>query len=164
MTAGERPIAKGLTVHVRVLPACGQEIERAQLRQAARAAFKSAGGQGGGALTVMVTDDEQIRELNRVYRHVDAPTDVLAFGETEATGFIAPAGEAGYWGDIIISYPRALEQAALYGHPVQEEMVLLVVHGTLHLMGYDHEQADEKAEMWGVQSAALARLGIGWQP
>jgi probable rRNA maturation factor len=165
MTSGARKVARRLTVNVRVLPSYAQEIERADLRRAARAAFKSAGGQGAGGLTVMVTDDAQIRELNRVYRSVDAPTDVLAFGETgEADGFIAPAGEAKYWGDIIISYPRALEQAATYGHPLHEELALLVVHGTLHLMGCDHEQAADKEKMWGAQNAALVQLGINWQP
>ena len=175
MTSGEGKVAQRLTVHVRALPIFAQAIEHAHLRKAARAAFKSAGGQGGGALTVMVTDDDQIRDLNRIYRRVDAPTDVLAFGEVatasralggtgEADGFKAPTEEAKYWGDIIISYPRALEQAALYGHPPQEELALLVVHGTLHLMGYDHEQADDKEKMWGAQHSALVRLGIGWQP
>jgi probable rRNA maturation factor len=165
MTPNEGKVSKRLTVNIQVLPIYAHDVERANLQKAARAAFKNAGGMGASALTVMVADDAQVRELNRVYRSVDAPTDVLAFGEAgDANGFIAPLRETKYWGDIIISYPRAMEQAATYGHPLQEELSLLVVHGTLHLMGYDHEQADDKEKMWGAQHAALVQLGICWQP
>lgn len=165
MTRREPTLSRRLTVHVQVLPVYAKDVERIYLQRAVRAAFRCAGGQGGGALTVLVTDDAQVQELNRAYRGVDAPTDVLAFGATgEAGGFILPSQEAPYWGDIVISYPRALEQAATYGHPLREELALLVIHGTLHLMGYDHEQADDKEKMWRLQQAALAQLGIGWQP
>jgi probable rRNA maturation factor len=154
-----------LTVSVQILPAYAGNVKRIHLQQAARAAFNSAGGQTSGVLTLIVTDDAQVRELNRVYRSVDAPTDVLAFAEAGGPdGFIAPQGEPHYWGDIIISYVRAMEQAAMYGHPVEEELSLLVVHGVLHLMGYDHEQASDKREMWDLQNAALVQLGIPWQP
>lgn len=165
MTQSEGKVPKRLTVNVHVLPTYAAGVQRTSLRKAARAAFKSAGGQGAGALTVLVTDDAQILELNLVYRGVDAPTDVLAFGEAGgANELIPPLGETKYWGDIIISQPQAMEQAAAYGHPLQEELSLLVVHGTLHLMGYDHEQADDREKMWKVQNAALVELGIGWQP
>lgn len=164
MSPEEGKISKRLSVHIHVLPIYAQHVDRTQLQKAARAAFGCAGGQSAGALTVMVTDDAQVQELNRTYRSVDAATDVLAFGAAgEANGFIPPAGETLYWGDIIISYPRAMEQAAAYGHPLPEELSLLVVHGTLHLMGYDHEQADDKEKMWDAQNAALAQLGIRWQ-
>jgi probable rRNA maturation factor len=165
MTPNEGKASKRLTVNVRILPLYAKDVERASVQKAARAAFKSAGGQGAWALTVMVTDNAQILKLNLVYLGVDAPTDVLAFGAAdEANGFILPPGETQYWGDIVISYPRAMEQAATYGHPLQEELSLLVVHGTLHLMGYDHEQADDKEKMWGAQHSALVQLGICWQP
>jgi probable rRNA maturation factor len=165
MTPAEGKAPRLLTVNVHVIPLYAKYVERASLRKAARAAFLSAGGQGGGALTVMVTDDGQVRELNRIYRSVDAPTDVLAFSEAGgANEFVPPPGEAKYWGDIIISYPRAMEQAATYGHALQEELSLLAVHGMLHLMGYDHELSDDKEKMWRAQNAALAQLGINWQP
>jgi probable rRNA maturation factor len=165
MTPNEGNASKRLTVNVRILPLYAKGVVRANLQKAARAAFKSADAQGAGALTVLVTDDAQILKLNLVYLGVDAPTDVLAFGAADETnGFIPPPGETQYWGDIIISYPRAMEQATTYGHPLQEELSLLVVHGTLHLMGYDHEQADDKEKMWGAQHSALVQLGICWQP
>jgi probable rRNA maturation factor len=116
-------------------------------------------------LTVLFTDDAQIRELNRVYRGVDAVTDVLAFGEAaEAGNFVTPPEAVDYLGDVVVSYPRAVEQAAAYDHPAEEELAVLVVHGVLHLLGYDHEALNDGAEMWRVQSNALARLGIHWQP
>jgi probable rRNA maturation factor len=165
MTPNESTASRRLKVNVRILPEYARDVEPAELQRAARAAFKSAGAQSGGALTVLVTDDAQVRELNRAYRRVDAATDVLAFGEVgEGNGFISPPEGSKYWGDIVISCPRATEQAAADGHPLQEELSLLVVHGALHLMGYDHEQADDKEKMWTAQHAALVQLGIAWLP
>jgi probable rRNA maturation factor len=165
MMPNEGKASKRLKVNVCILPEYAGDVKPADLQRAARAAFKSAGAQSAGALTVLVTDNAQVRELNRVYRRVDAPTDVLAFGEVgEANGFISPPEGSKYWGDIVISYPRATEQAATYGHPLQEELSLLVVHGTLHLMGYDHEQADDREKMWTAQHTALVQLGIAWEP
>jgi probable rRNA maturation factor len=92
--------------------------------------------------------------LNRQYLGVDAPTDVLSF----PVGEVDPESEALYLGDILISYPQALAQAEAAGHPVQAELQLLVVHGTLHLLGYDHAEEDEKTLMWKAQDEILARL------
>jgi probable rRNA maturation factor len=108
------------------------------------------------ALTIVITGDEQIHELNRQYRDVDAPTDVLSF----ATQFIDPESQDHYLGDVIISYPRAAEQAQKRGHPVEDELQLLVVHGVLHLFGHDHAESDEKNRMWKAQGEILSLLGI----
>ncbi len=152
-----------LRIHCRVAPPFTRKVKRASLRRAAQAAFESAGEERSGELTLVVTDDARVKELNRVYRGVDSPTDVLAFGDTsEADGLLPPSTI--YFGDVVISYPRTVEQAAAYGHPIEEELSLLVVHGVLHLLGYDHVQTSDQEEMWRVQSAALARLGIHWQP
>jgi probable rRNA maturation factor len=67
-------------------------------------------------------------------------------------------------GDIVISYPRAVEQAAEYGHSVLDELLILAVHGALHLLGHDHESAEDKEEMWCAQAEVLAELAIPWQP
>ena len=76
-------------------------------------------------------------------------TEVLAFGAQGEAGPFVAAPEAGkYLGDVIVSYPRASEQAEQLGHPAGEEMDLLVVHGILHLLGYDHATPDERAIMW----------------
>ncbi len=109
-------------------------------------------------LSIVVDDDARLQELNKEFLGIDAPTDVLSFpsGEEE------PDLETGrvYLGDVIISYPRAVEQANAAGHPVLSELQLLVVHGALHLLGHDHAGPEEKAEMWSAQGEILRILGV----
>jgi probable rRNA maturation factor len=156
---------QALKIYLRIAPAFAATVEQASLRRAVQAAFESVGGEPAGELTVVITDDAEVKRLNRVYRGVDASTDVLAFGDVGGAGAFVPSPEADlYLGDIVISYPRAVEQAAEYGHSTERELSLLVVHGVLHLLGYDHEEMEDRGPMWRLQSAALGRLGIHWQP
>jgi probable rRNA maturation factor len=112
-----------------------------------------------GEVTLVVTDDEGIRELNRDFLDRDAATDVLAFAAQEDAGDFISAPEAGsYLGDVIISYPRAVAQAEELGHLAGQELELLIVHGVLHLLGYDHADAEEKAVMWAKQETILSSL------
>lgn len=108
------------------------------------------------SLTIMLTDDAQLQQLNRDYRNVDAPTDVLSFEAHERD----PETDTIYLGDILISVPRAAKQAQTGGHAIEDEVQLLIVHGVLHLLGHDHAEAEEKAEMWAAQAKILARLGL----
>ena len=108
-------------------------------------------------ITIVLTDDAQLHELNRDYLGVDAPTDVLSFPASE----LDPETGSTYLGDILISIPRATQQAQAAGHPIEAEVQLLVVHGVLHLLGYDHAEAQEKARMWAEQAKVLERLGLG---
>lgn len=107
-------------------------------------------------ITIVLTDDRQLHELNLDYLGVDAPTDVLSFPASE----MDPETGTTYLGDIILSIPRAIAQAQAGGHPVEAEAQLLVVHGTLHLLGYDHATDEEKAVMWGEQAKVLEKLGL----
>ncbi|MEN4013211.1 MAG: rRNA maturation RNase YbeY [Chloroflexota bacterium] len=107
-------------------------------------------------LTLVITNDVTLTELNSRHLGIDAPTDVLAFPADE----FDPDEQLTYIGDVILSYPRAHAQAELAGHPVQNEICLLVVHGVLHLLGYDHFSAAEKAVMWQKQADILASLNI----
>lgn len=107
-------------------------------------------------MTIVLTDDEQLHELNREYLGVDAPTDVLSFPAAESD----PETGTTYLGDILISIPRAAQQAQAAGHSVEDEVQLLVVHGTLHLLGHDHATAAEKARMWQAQAEVLSGLGL----
>ena len=109
-----------------------------------------------GDLTIVMTDDAQLHELNRDYLDIDAPTDVLSFPASETD----PETARRYLGDILISIPRAAEQARTAGHTLEAEAQLLTVHGTLHLLGYDHAEAEEKARMWKAQAEVLERLGL----
>ena len=138
------------------------ELAQAVARAAHEALTHSAAA-AGAALTILLSDDEYVRELNRHYRNEDMTTDVLSF----------PAGEplpgdveaAGYLGDIAIAVPTAERQAAAKGHTAPAELQLLAVHGVLHLLGYDHLDVAEKAAMWREQAAVLRRLGLeGIQP
>ena len=108
-------------------------------------------------LTIVLSDDNQLRELNQQWMGVDAPTDVLSFPSDE----IDPDTGNRYLGDILISVQRAVEQAKTAGHAVESEIQLLIVHGVLHLLGYDHADAKEKTRMWKAQAEILALLGLG---
>ena len=106
-------------------------------------------------LGLYITDDEEIRELNRQYREVDEATDVLAFGE-KAEGFVMPEGYETL-GEVVISYTRAAAQAREASHPLEEEVELLFVHGVLHLLGYDDQAPEERARMWARQEEILGK-------
>jgi probable rRNA maturation factor len=107
-------------------------------------------------LSIVLTDDDQLHELNLDYLGIDAPTDVLSFPASEAD----PETGARYIGDILISIHRAAQQAKSAGHDLEGEVQLLVVHGVLHLLGHDHAGVEDKARMWAAQSEILKRLGL----
>ena len=112
-------------------------------------------GQPETDLTIVFSDDDEVHTLNRQFLGRDAPTDVLSFPADE----IDPETGKPYLGDIILSIPRAREQAALGQHPVEAEIQLLIVHGVLHLLGYDHAEEDEKQVMWKAQAEILSAMG-----
>lgn len=107
-------------------------------------------------VTIYLTDNEEITALNKEWMGVEAPTDVLSFPSEEID---VDTGNQ-YLGDIIISTMKAAEQAETNGHKLEEECQLLVVHGMLHLFGYDHSTDVEKIEMWKAQSRILKDLRI----
>ena len=115
--------------------------------------------QRGVRLAVTLTDDQGIRALNNTYRGIDRPTDVLAFAMSEGPAFIVPSSEPRDLGDVVISLPRAQCQAAEHHTSLQGEVALLVVHGCLHLLGYDHAEDEEQQRMWARQAAILATIG-----
>jgi len=130
-------------------------VDETLLDRAAQATLDNTGAPGSADLSLVLTDDAQLRQLNRQYLGIDSPTDVLSF----PAGEIDPETDLVYLGDVLISYQRAQAQAAAGGHPVEDELQLLVVHGVLHLLGYDHAEETEKAKMWAEQSAILSQLG-----
>ncbi|MEC0230326.1 rRNA maturation RNase YbeY [Paenibacillus alba] len=137
-------------------------------------------GIAAGEVALTFVDDETIQELNKQYRDLDKPTDVLSFamsefGEDElqinyeddgadteglddeelvSEAFIEPLG------DIIISVPRAIAQAEEYGHSVERELGFLFVHGFLHLIGYDHQSEEEEKVMFAKQEDILLKAGL----
>src|SRR5258708_8022511 len=112
----------------------------------------------GSELTVVVTSDEQVRQMNAQYRGVDAVTDILSFPADPLPAEIE--GEAPYLGDLIIAYPYTAPQAQAAGHTLDDELLLLVIHCTLHLLGFDHDDEAHQDAMWQEQSDALAAAGV----
>jgi probable rRNA maturation factor len=105
-----------------------------------------------------LTGDAHLQEYNRRYRGLDEPTDVLAFAAQEKPAdqrFKAPPGTEHWLGDIVISLPRARQQAREAHHPVNDEVRLLAVHGFLHLLGYDHAEPDEETAMTTLTNRIL---------
>jgi probable rRNA maturation factor len=116
---------------------------------------------------VLVTDDATLHRLNRDYRGVDAPTDVLSFADdadaddTDHPAFVRPLEAPRYLGDLAISFERVVAQAAEYGHSRERELAFLTVHGILHLLGYDHEiGAAEAAAMRAREEIIMEQVGL----
>ena len=110
-----------------------------------------------GDITILVAGPDHIRRLNREFRSVDRATDVLTFPARE--GEIIPGPAHGYLGDIMICRSRAVEQAKEYGHSLSRELAFLAVHGTLHILGYDHMNEAEEQRMRARQRDVLERIG-----
>jgi len=112
-------------------------------------------------VSLVFTDSETVKQLNRDYRGVDEPTDVLAFymlPQKEADdSFALPPDGVTRLGEVIISYPQAAEQAREQGHSPEKELALLVIHGILHLTGYDHEEPEEESKMRERERELLER-------
>ena len=121
-------------------------------------AFEHIGAPEHSPLTVVLTGDEEIRKLNREFRGADEPTDVLSFENSDPVPVPEVECIAPYLGDIVISIPRARQQALEEGHPLIDEVRLLVVHGVLHLAGRDHATDGDQAEMWAEQDAILSAI------
>ena len=145
--------------------ACPEDLSfPAGVEDTVRSAIEKVGelyGIGNSEVSVTLTDNASIHELNRKYRGMDRPTDVLSFALRESEEpDISGGAEADALGDIIISVERAQEQAAEYGHSLRREVAFLAVHGMLHLLGYDHMEDAQREEMEKEQRFVMEQLGI----
>lgn len=116
-----------------------------------------------GELSVLLVDDEQIQTYNRLYRGKDMPTDVLSFAQLEGEGpdiTSLPPGFPLPLGDIVISIPRMREQAAEFGHGEEREFGFLLIHGLLHLLGFDHQNDADARLMLTTTEELLALAGL----
>ena len=154
-----------LDLHFHVRRKSGARPDRRTLRQVCAAALAGEGVGGPVVLTLILVDDDEIREINRRHRQIDRPTDVLSFPLIDGTdGFALPPGAPRELGDVVVSYPRAVAQAEEYGHSVERELAYLVVHGVLHILGHDHEIPAEQAVMRAREEAALGAVGLVRSP
>ncbi len=118
------------------------DLDLAALSPLAVRVFSGEGVATGMGLSILVTDDDEIRQMNHQFLGLDEPTDVLSFPD-EADDFVVGMAEAPYLGDIAIALPTARRQAAEIGHSLDAEVAHLLVHGLLHLLGYDHVDSHE---------------------
>ena len=127
--------------------------------------------QGAGSdaeLSLVITSQEKVKRLNKDYRGKDAPTDVLSFYmmsagrevDAESPGFITPPDGLRHLGEVIISYPQAVLQAKEHQHSVKRELAILIIHGVLHLLGYDHEEPEPGDEMRTIEKEILGQIGV----
>lgn len=168
-------------LHVHVEPRYRRLLPTAVLRNWAAAALATLDVPTGTALDVALTEDDVVRDFNRTYRGVDEATDVLSFAfsdavapgpyegegavpEPAAEGFVLPNGAGASLGEVLIAYPYAARQAAAGGHTERQEVALLMVHGILHLLGFDHEAAAARRVMWDRTAAVLDVLGVAVPP
>lgn len=158
-----------IEVNVSVDPAIETEVDVDGLQRAAQQAIlaglpRIAGHATGPAeVSVRITDDEEIHLLNREYRGVDRPTDVLSFSllEVESGPQVKiPADYTRQLGDVVISLPYAERQAAELGHELEMELSWLVIHGSLQLLGYQHDTEARAERMEAIETEVLRGLGF----
>ena len=122
---------------------------------------------GAGAdaeLGLFIATGERVKRLNRDYLGRDEPTDVLAFSAREEIGadhppFVPPPDGVLHLGEVIISYPQAVKQAAEYKHSVEREILILIIHGVLHLLGYEHDRPELELKMRAREKEVMSHIG-----
>ncbi len=145
-------------VRVSVAEPFASSVTEARLESVARRVLE-AEGVGAAELSVTVTDDETVRSLNREYAGEDAVTDVLSFSQREGEEFAAPPGRVPPLGEVVIAYPQAFRQAREHGHPADAEVARLLIHGILHLLGYDHGEPEEERRMRAREEELVEATG-----
>jgi len=143
-----------MTVFLNIANQYSDFINSSHLERSVLVTLNHQGVSPDSDLTILVDDDQRIQKLNNEYLSIDAPTDVLAF----PAGFTDPDTGHNYLGDVIISFPQAKSQAEKRGHSLEAEIQLLIVHGVLHLLGYDHLESEDKEIMWSAQSQVLSQV------
>ncbi|MEN6612507.1 MAG: rRNA maturation RNase YbeY [Armatimonadota bacterium] len=125
------------------------------MRSIAQKLLKAEGCPYNTEVSVLLTDDKQIAGLNKQYRDVEGPTDVLSFSQIEGDDDFTQEVDDGVLGDVVISVERALAQSQAQGNTLDEEIDMLLVHGILHLLGYDHAKPEEEKAMFARQNEIL---------
>jgi probable rRNA maturation factor len=137
------------------------------LRGIAEQVLASENAGSNAELSLVITGQDRMRQLNREYRGKDEPTDVLAFAVTGEGGvglppFVSPPDGVRHLGEVVISYPQAVIQAAEHQHPVEQEVAILVIHGVLHLLGYEHDVPERERRMKAREAEILGLIKEGW--
>jgi len=134
-------------------------VSRQWLRQAVKLTLVHTGISSPVELGLVIAGDDTVHELNRDYRNVDRTTDVIAFSLSERgldnQPFITPPDNVIHLGEVVVSYPQAKRQAHEQRHSLERELALLVAHGVLHLLGYDHELPEQAEKMRAMEARVL---------
>jgi len=138
------------------------------LRSVAEQVLIAQGVSSNAELGLVITTRERVQELNRSYRGKDEPTDVLAFYMTstaeeagaESPSFVTPPDGMLHLGEVIISYPQAVMQAKEHQHSVKKELAILIIHGLLHLLGYDHDKPEPERQMRDREKEILNQIEV----
>lgn len=163
------PLAIAVGLHDRAWSRAVPDVRRRVLRAAraaARAAVAAAPAAAalvppaGAAFAIALGDDDEVRTLNATWRGRDQPTNVLAFAAADGPPVPLPEGEARPLGDVVVAFETTAREAAAAGRPLADHLVHLVVHGTLHLFGFDHARDDEARMMEALEIRVLAGLGV----
>jgi probable rRNA maturation factor len=141
-------------------------VEKNWLEKIARRVLEAEKITSSAEMGLLVTDSKTIQKLNRIYRGEDKPTDVLAFEMTSGMNqepelqFVSAPDGIKHLGEVVISYPQAEKQAQEQGHGVTRELALLIVHGILHLLGYDHGVPEDEQKMRDKENKVLSILAL----
>lgn len=151
-----------MTVHVDVdvIDQFSDIVDVSLLHRAVEMILRSEGRTNAIEVSLLIADDQTLQTLNRRYRGIDAPTDVLSFGNDGVTNFPTPPGLPHILGDIAISYEHVLAAATQSGASATHELFCLVVHGMLHLLGYDHENDADAGIMEEREAQLIAELAL----
>ena len=136
------------------------------LRSVADQVLTAQGADSSVELGLVIASQERVRVLNKSYRGKDEPTDVLAFSATEEIGadfppFVQPPDGVLHLGEVIISYPQAIKQAEEHRHSIKKELAILIIHGVLHLLGYEHDKPELERQMAAREAEILSHIERG---
>ena len=158
-------------LEIQVLPHFRRRITNRWLHSAVQHTLDNEKTEHIGLIGLIIADDDMLRQLNRDYAGIDEVTDVLAFGDeyypaktalgkpkNKLVDFVTPFDAPAILGDVVISYPQAAIQAREHKHTIRQEITLLVAHGILHLLGYDHVIAEQKKDMWERQDRVVEQM------
>jgi probable rRNA maturation factor len=139
------------------------KLEISWLKKVAEQVLLALGAGADAELGLFIATGERVKRLNRDYLGRDEPTDVLAFSAREEVGnhppFVPPPDGVLHLGEVIIAYPQAVKQAAEYKHSVEREILILIVHGVLHLLGYEHDRPELELKMRAREKEVMSRIG-----
>ena len=131
-------------------------VDESSLMKVVKSVFKHLNQEDRTGVSIVIDNDDTIKSLNQQFRGIDQVTDVLSFPANE----VDPQTGEEYIGDVILSYQQVERQARIAGNNLVDEITLLVIHGVLHLLGFDHDSSEKKENMWSIQNKILRSLGI----